>query len=72
MRGEVRGGPPVRPQGWPIAASSAMRPTIAASATLACTVPAGPQAPNQSPMPWGERSTWPQSVRSPGASSLFS
>ena len=60
------------PQGWPMAASSAMRCTIAASATFDCTAPAGPQAANQSPMPRGERSTWPHSVRSLGASAFFS
>ena len=49
-----------------------MRRTIAASATFDWTVPAGPQAANQSPIPRGESSTWPHRVRSLGASSFFS
>ena len=55
-----------------MAASRAMRFAIAASATFDWTVPAGPQAANQSPMPRGERSTWPQRLRSLGASAFFS
>ncbi len=49
-----------------------MRRAMAASATFDCTVPAGPWAENQSPMPRGERSTWPHRLRSLGASSFFS
>ena len=62
----------VIPQGWPSAASKAMRRSIEASAAFACTVPAAPKGPTQLPMPRGESSTWPHSVRSLGASSRSS
>ena len=40
---------------------------ILASATLAWTAPARPKGPTQPLMPRGERSMWPQRVRSLGS-----
>src|ERR1019366_7460853 len=56
-----------RPHAWPSSAVSVIFSALAVSATLFCTAPAGAYGACHVPMPRGESSMCPQSVRSLGS-----